>query len=63
MRVLSPLNFLLLLGLTAVAALILIGPARRRLAGLEAVALRVAARRRAAGRDRVTTAAVRRRVA
>jgi signal transduction histidine kinase len=42
-RVLSPQNFLLLLGLTAIAALVLVGPARRRLAGLEAAALRVAA--------------------
>jgi signal transduction histidine kinase len=41
-RALSPQTFLLLLGLTAVAALILVGPARRRLAGLEAAALRVA---------------------
>lgn len=34
-RVLSPQNVLVLLGLTAVAALTLVGPARRRLAGLE----------------------------
>jgi hypothetical protein len=42
-RVLSPQAFLLMLGLTALAALVLVGPARRRLAGLEAAALRVAA--------------------
>jgi len=58
-RVLSPPNFLLLLGLTALAALILVGPARRRLAGLEAAALRVAggdlgARAPDDGRDEVS---------
>ena len=61
-RVLSPQNFLLLLGLTAVAALILVGPARRRLAGLEAAALRVAggnlgARAADDGRDEVSMVA------
>ncbi len=61
-RVLSPQNFLLLLGLTAVAALVLVGPARRRLAGLEAAALRVAggdleARAPDDGRDEVSMVA------
>jgi signal transduction histidine kinase len=61
-RVLSPQNFLLLLGLTAIAALVLVGPARRRLAGLEAAALRVAggdlgARAPDDGRDEVSMVA------
>lgn len=61
-RVLSPQNFLLLLGLTALAALILVGPARRRLAGLEAAALRVAGgdlgtRAADGGRDEVSMVA------
>jgi signal transduction histidine kinase len=61
-RVLSPQNFFLLLGLTALAALILVGPARRRLAGLEAAALRVAggdlgARAPDDGRDEVSMVA------
>jgi signal transduction histidine kinase len=61
-RVLSPQNFLLLLALTAIAALVLVGPARRRLAGLEAAALRVAggdldARAPDDGRDEVSMVA------
>ncbi len=61
-RVLSPQNFFLLLALTALAAIILVGPARRRLGGLEAAALRVAggdlgARAPDDGRDEVSRVA------
>jgi signal transduction histidine kinase len=42
-RVLSPQTFLILLALTALAAAIVVRPVRRRLADLEAAALRVAA--------------------